>query len=384
MKLKFDSTLDYQQEAIAAVRDVFKGQTAKQSLFTVATIENEQLALGFGDAPQQMSLGQGIGNRLELDEEDLLKNIREVQLRHGLPQSEELRRELNLDIEMETGTGKTYVYLRTLLELNKAYGFTKFIIVVSSTAIKEGVKKTIDITRAHFRGLYNNVNYDAFVYDSNHIEKVRDFAMASDIQIMVIIIDAFQKSSNLINRYNDKKFGESLPIDLVRETRPIVIIDEPQSTISTDDQMRAVRSLNPLCTIRYSATPIRVKNKLYRLNAVDSFAKKLVKEIEVESFAVKDAHNDAYLLLKSVNNKKTPITARIEMDVQNKKGAVSRKIVTVKQGDDLYEKSGGRDMYEGYITRTYTVPRAGKPWTSPAAAIFCGSAIPSAPFRTTR
>ena len=120
MKLKFDSTLDYQQEAIAAVRDVFKGQMAKQSLFTVATIENEQLAFGFGDAPQQMSLGQGIGNRLELDEEDLLKNIREVQLRHGLSQSEELGRELNLDIEMETGTGETYVYLRTLLELNKA------------------------------------------------------------------------------------------------------------------------------------------------------------------------------------------------------------------------------------------------------------------------
>ena len=160
MKLKFDSTLDYQQEAIAAVRDVFKGQTAKQSLFTVATIENEQLALGFGNAPQQMSLGQGIGNRLELDEEDLLKNIREVQLRHWLSQSEALGREMNLDIEMETGTGKTYVYLRTLLELNKAYGFTKFIIVVPSTAIKEGVKKTIDITRAHFRGLYNNVKFE--------------------------------------------------------------------------------------------------------------------------------------------------------------------------------------------------------------------------------
>ena len=281
----------------------------------------------------------------------MLKNIREVQLRHGLPQSSVLGNELHLDIEMETGTGKTYVYLRTLLELNKAYGFTKFIIVVPSTAIKEGVKKTIDITRDHFRGLYSNVNYDAFVYDSDHIEKIRDFATANDIQIMVIIIDAFQKSTNLIKRYNDKKFGESKPIDLVRETHPIVIIDEPQSTISTDYQMDAVRSLNPLCTIRYSATPVRVENKLYRLNAVDSFAKKLVKGIEVESFSVKDAHNDAYLLLKSVNNKKMPITARIEMDVQSKKGIVSRKTVTVKQGDDLYEKSGGRDIYEGYIVK---------------------------------
>ncbi|MBR3723577.1 MAG: DEAD/DEAH box helicase family protein [Selenomonadaceae bacterium] len=354
MKLKFDSTLDYQQETITAVRDVFKEQTAKQSLFTVAAIANEQMSLRFGGNFGQT--GQGIGNRLELDDEDLLKNIREVELRHGLPQSASLGGELNLDIEMETGTGKTYVYLRTILELNKAYGFSKFIIVVPSTAIKEGVKKTIDITREHFRGIYNNVNYDAFVYNSDHIEKIRDFATSNDIQIMVIIIDAFQKSSNLINRYNDKKFGESLPIDLVRETHPIVIIDEPQSTISTEYQMDAIRSLNPLCTIRYSATPVHVENKLYRLNAVDSFEKKLVKGIEVESFAVKNAHNDAYLLLKSVSNKKMPITAKIEMDTKTKKGEVKRKVVTVKQGDDLYEKSGGRDIYEGFIVKDSNFP----------------------------
>lgn len=352
MKLKFDSTLDYQQEAIAAVRDVFQGQTPKQSLFTVAAIANEQMALGFGDESQQLTLGQGIGNRLMLDEEDLLNNIRAVQLRHGLIQSNSLpNHKLNLDIEMETGTGKTYVYLRTLLELNKAYGFTKFIIVVPSVAIKEGVQKTIEITRDHFRGLYSNVNYDAFVYDGKHIEKIRDFATSNDIQIMVMTINSFQNDLNLINRYNDKKFGESKPIDLVRETKPIVVIDEPQSTISTDAQVEAVESLNPLCTIRYSATPIRVENKLYRLNAVDSFAKKLVKGIEVESFAAQDDHNEAYLLLKSVNNKKSPITARVEMDVQNKKGVVQRKAVTVKQGDDLYEKSGGRDVYEGYIVK---------------------------------
>ena len=348
MKLKFDAALDYQQEAIAAVRDVFQGQMPKQSLFTVAALTNEQLTLGFGNESQQLTLAQeGIGNRLMLDEEDLLNNIRAVQLRHGLPQSKSLpNHKLNLDIEMETGTGKTYVYLRTLLELNKAYGFTKFIIVVPSVAIKEGVQKTIEITREHFRGLYSNVNYDAFVYDGKHIEKIRDFATASDIQIMVMTINSFQNDLNLINRYNDKKFGESKPIDLVRETKPIVVIDEPQSTISTDAQVEAVASLNPLCTIRYSATPIRVENKLYRLNAVDSFAKKLVKGIEVESFATQDDHNEAYLLLKSVNNKKSPITARLD-----KKGVVQRKAVTVKQGDDLYEKSGGRDVYEGYIVK---------------------------------
>ena len=356
MKLKFDSTLDYQQEAIAAVRDVFQGQTPKQSLFTVAAIANEQMALGFGSESQQLTLGQGIGNRLMLDEEDLLNNIRAVQLRHGLPQSASLpNHKLNLDIEMETGTGKTYVYLRTLLELNKAYGFTKFIIVVPSVAIKEGVQKTIEITREHFRGLYSNVNYDAFVYDGMHIEKIRDFATSNDIQIMIITVQAFEKDKNVINNFNDKKFGEMRPIDLVRETNPIVIIDEPQSVIGKDDgndkRFEAVQNLNPLCTIRYSATPVRVENKLYRLNAVDSFAKKLVKGIEVESFAAQDDHNEAYLLLKSVNNKKSPITARVEMDVQNKRGIVQRKAVTVKQGDDLYEKSGGRDVYDGYIVK---------------------------------
>lgn len=356
MKLKFDAALDYQQEAIVAVRDAFQGQTPKQSLFTVAAITNEQMALGFGSEGQQLTLGQGIGNRLMLDEEDLLNNIRAVQLRHGLPQSSSLpNHKLNLDIEMETGTGKTYVYLRTLLELNKAYGFTKFIIVVPSVAIKEGVQKTIEITREHFRGLYSNVNYDAFVYDGMHIEKIRDFATSNDIQIMIITVQAFEKDKNVINNFNDKKFGEMKPIDLVRETNPIVIIDEPQSVMGKDDgndkRFEAVQNLNPLCTIRYSATPVRVENKLYRLNAVDSFAKKLVKGIEVESFAAQDDHNEAYLLLKSVNNKKSPITARVEMDVQNKRGVVQRKAVTVKQGDDLYEKSGGRDVYEGYIVK---------------------------------
>lgn len=349
MKLKFDAGLDYQQEAIAAVRDVFQGQMPKQSLFSVAAINQEQMSLNFAHSPQQLSLVQGIGNRLTIDREDLLKNIRSVQLRHGLPQSVTLGNELNLDIEMETGTGKTYVYLRTLLELNEAYGFTKFIIVVPSVAIKEGVKKTLDITREHFRGLYKNVNYDAYTYDS--VDRIRDFATASTIQIMVMTIAAFNKTSNVINNYHDKKFGEDLPIDMIKETNPIVIIDEPQSTISTDAQVEAVQKLNPLCTIRYSATPIRVENKLYRLNAVDSFAKKLVKGIEVESFALKDDHNDAYLLLKSVNNKKSPITARVEMDIKNRQGKVNRKVVTVKQGDDLYEKSGGRDIYEGYIVK---------------------------------
>ena len=345
MKLQFNPSLAYQQEAVAAVCDVFQGQTAKPALFSVADSTEEQFASGqnlFG--PQQ-----GIGNRLLVDTEDILKNVRAVQARHALPQSERLGQELHFDIEMETGTGKTYVYLRTLLELNKRYGFTKFIVVVPSIAIKEGVKKTLDITEDHFRELYHNVTYDYFVYDGNHIEKIRDFAVNTDIQIMVIGIDGFQKEINLINQDNDKKFGGARPIELLRETNPIVVIDEPQSTISTENRMEAVRTLNPLCTLRYSATPVRVENKLYKLDAVDSFSRKLVKGIEVDSFAVQDAHNDAYLCLKSVDNRRSRITARIEIDKKMKSGSVQRKIISVRQGDDLYEKSGGRDVYAGYI-----------------------------------
>ena len=345
MKLQFDPSLTYQQEAVAAVCDVFQGQTAKPALFTVADNTEEQFAAGqnlFG--PQQ-----GVGNRLRLDTEDILKNVRAVQARNGLLQSERLGQELHFDIEMETGTGKTYVYLRTLLELNKRYGFTKFIVVVPSIAIKEGVKKTLDITEDHFRELYHNVTYDYFVYDGNHIEKIRDFAVNTDIQIMVIGIDGFQKEINLINQDNDKKFGGARPIELLRETNPIVVIDEPQSTISTENRMEAVRTLNPLCTLRYSATPVRVENKLYKLDAVDSFSRKLVKGIEVDSFAVQDAHNDAYLCLKSVDNRRPPITAKIEIDKKMRSGIVQRKTITVRQGDDLYEKSGGRDVYAGYI-----------------------------------
>ena len=348
MKLKFSSDLQYQQDAIAAVCDVFEGQTTKASEFTIMN----QVSMG-----QDLFAPQGIANGSYLDDEDILANIRRVQLRNGLPQSNTLAAQdmgrgewmFPLDIEMETGTGKTYVYLRTILELNKRYGFTKFIIVVPSIAIKEGVKKTLDITKEHFRSLYDNVPYDYFIYDGKHVSKIRDFATSSNIQIMVINIAAFQRDENLINRFNDKKFGEEKPIEMLQRTRPIVIVDEPQSVIGTENGERAVASFHPLCTIRYSATPLKVQNKIYRLNAVDAFQQKLVKGIEVASFAVENAHNEAYMLLKKVSSKNGSITASIEMDVQDKKGVVSRKTKTVRQGSDLYEMSGNRDVYEGYI-----------------------------------
>ena len=349
MKLKFDKNLEYQQQAIASVVDLFRGQTPMHTNFTVSAYNGQ---IGLFDS------GNGIGNRLELDEEEILKNLQEVQLRNGLPQTKTLKAgNYDFDVEMETGTGKTYVYLRTILELHKNYGFSKFIIVVPSIAIKEGVYKSLQITEEHLKGLYDNTIYNYFIYDSGNLEQVRSFAVSNNIEIMVINIDAFRRSfsdptkeskANIIHRTNDRLNGMK-PIELIQETRPFVIIDEPQSVDTTPKSKEAIKSLNPLCTLRYSATHVEKHNLVYKLDAVDSYNLGLVKQIEVAGFATKDYHNNAYLKLLSVNNKKTPITARIEMDVKDKKGEVKRTSVTVKCGDDLYDKSKGRDVYEGYI-----------------------------------
>jgi len=349
MKLKFDKNLEYQQQAIASVVDLFRGQTPMHTNFTVSAYNGQ---IGLFDTEN------GIGNRLELDEEEILKNLQEVQLRNGLPQTKYLKAgEYDFDIEMETGTGKTYVYLRTIFELHKNYGFSKFIIVVPSIAIKEGVYKTLQITEEHFKELYGNTIYHYFVYDSSKLEQVRSFAVSDNIEIMVINIDAFRKSftdptketkANIIHRTNDRLNGMK-PIELIQETRPIVIIDEPQSVDTTPKAKEAIKSLNPLCIFRYSATHVERHNLVYKLDAVDSYNLGLVKQIEVAGFTTKDYHNKAYLKLLSVDNKKSPITAKIEMDVKDRRGVVKRKAVTVKRGDDLYEKSGGRDVYEGYI-----------------------------------
>lgn len=349
MKLQFDKNLEYQLQAIASIVDLFRGQTPMQTNFTVSAYKG---GIGLVDS------GNGIGNRLELDEEEILKNLQEVQLRNGLPQTKTLKAgNYDFDVEMETGTGKTYVYLRTILELHKKYGFSKFIIVVPSIAIKEGVYKSLQITKEHFQDLFDNTIYNYFVYDSGKLEQVRSFAVSDNIEIMVINIDAFRRSfsdptkeskANIIHRTNDRLNGMK-PIELIQETRPFVIIDEPQSVDTTPKSKEAIKSLNPLCILRYSATHVEKHNLVYKLDAVDSYNLGLVKQIEVAGFETKDYHNNAYLKLLSVNNKKSPITAKIELDVKDNKGVVKRKPIVVRQGDDLYDKSKGRDVYEGYI-----------------------------------
>lgn len=354
MKIQFDPNQDFQLEAIRSVANIFEGQETCQTNFTVATVQEDR-PLFEGDNQSDL----GVGNRLKLLPEDILANVNKIQLTGGLAQSESLD-SMDFTVEMETGTGKTYVYLRSIFEMHQKYGFTKFIIVVPSIAIKEGVYKSLQITEQHFAGLYDNVQCDYFVYDSQKLGQVRNFATSNYIQIMVINIDAFRKSftdpekedkANIIHRPHDRMTG-SKPIEFIQATNPIVIIDEPQSVDTTKKSKEAIASLNPLCTLRYSATHRKDAqyNRMYRLDPVDAYDRKLVKQIEVAGIEVADSHNKAYIKLIKVSNKNNRFTAQIEMDIVNKKtGAVDRKKKTIKPGTDLLEASNGRDVYDGYI-----------------------------------
>lgn len=353
MKIQFDADLDYQREAIDAVADIFEGQEVCETNFTVAPLRGEpQMAMNFG----QESGHLGVGNRLRLLEEDILENVRGIQLRNGLAPSPELD-SLDFTVEMETGTGKTYVYLRTIFELNQRYGFTKFIVVVPSVAIKEGVYKSLEMTEPHFEGLFDNVPFDYFVYDSQKLGQVRNFATSNTIQIMVINIDAFRRSfedperedkANIIHRPHDRMTGNK-PIEFIQATNPIVIVDEPQSVATTEKSREAIRSLNPLCTLRYSATHLDKHHMLYRLDSVDAYERKLVKQIEVAGIEVEDSHNKAYVKLLDVDNRRSPIRAKLELDVRQKGGKVARKAKWVRSGEDLLDTTGGRGVYDGYI-----------------------------------
>ena len=357
MKLHFESNLDYQHAAIEAVCDLFRGQEICRTEFTVS-IQGTRTVAGQGEldltggsfSQGELGLVQnelGVGNRLTLLDDELLENLKAIQLRNGLRPSSSLASG-DFTVEMETGTGKTYVYLRTVFELNKRYGFTKFVIVVPSVAIKEGVYKTLQITADHFRSLYAGVPFDYFLYDSGKLGQVRNFATSQHIQIMVITVGAINKQ-DVNNLYKDsEKTGGEKPIDLIRSTRPILIVDEPQSVDGGLEGRgkEALDKMNPLCTLRYSATHVDKHHQVYRLDAVDAYEQKLVKQIEVASAGVEGGHNKAYVRLVSVCNKANRIRAVIELDVQ-RGTSVSRESITVQAGDDL-EQVAKRALYAGY------------------------------------
>lgn len=358
MKIKFESHLEYQNDAVNSICDIFEGEEIFQSNFAMPTVKGQQTELGKNDT-------EGAGNEIKALEENLLANIQKVQLRNGIPQSTQSdfkKNGMNFTVEMETGTGKTYVYLKTIFELNRRYGMTKFVIVVPSIAIKEGTKKSLAITKDHFRGQYDNVIYDYFVYDPNKLGQVRSFAADDTIKIMVINIDAFRKSldnkdkSNIIHRYSDTLGCP--PIEMIQKTSPVVIIDEPQSVDNTEKSKEAIATLNPLCCLRYSATHKNPYNMVYKLDSIDAYNLKLVKQIEVASATFEGFDNEAYLDLVKVDNR-SGIVAHVELNVQTR-GKISRKKVKVKSGDDLYSITN-REQYEGYIVEDIVYD--GEAWT---------------------
>ncbi len=341
MKLHFEPNLDYQLQAIESVCDLFRGQEICRTEFTVTMkLPDQQLTLGVADTDK------GLGNRLTLVDDQLLDNLRSVQLRNGLAPSSTLASG-DFTVEMETGTGKTYVYLRTIFELNKRYGFTKFVIVVPSVAIKEGVYKSLQITEEHFKSMYAGVPVDFFLYDSSKLGQVRNFATSATIQIMVVTVGAINKKE-VNNLYKDsEKTGGEKPIDLIRATRPIVIVDEPQSVDGglSGAGKAALDAMNPLCTLRYSATHANKHHMVYRLDAVDAYERKLVKQIEVAAATIEDAFNKPYVRLLEVSNKKG-ISAKVELHVQTATGA-KPQVLTVNDGDDL-EQLAKRAVYADF------------------------------------
>ena len=347
MKLKFDPNLQFQIDAVKAMTDVFDGQPLSEG----------DLEIGFQRQDWLFRSELGVGNHLILDEKKILVNVKAIQERNDIERVTSLQG-MNFSIEMETGTGKTYIYLRTIFELNRKYGFKKFVIVVPSVAIREGVLKNLDITKEHFLHLFNHVSYDHFVYDSKKVNQVRQFATSNQVQIMIINIDAFRKiieekekninkNSNIIHRENDKLSGRK-PIEYIQATHPIVIIDEPQSVDNTPKAKQAIETLNPLCTMRYSATHRNPYNLLYKIDPVQAYDMRLVKRIEVASVLCEDNFNGPYIHLKSVNNQ-NGIKANLAIHIDSSSGP-KLKNISIKHGDDLYNKSNERENYKnGYV-----------------------------------
>ena len=339
MKLKFDPSLEYQGHAIDAVVDVFDGQPLAQSSFEVS-----QITGGLGLVLTELA----VGNAVTLEADKILENVRAIQEQNEIEMVPELQG-MDFSIEMETGTGKTYVYLRTIFELNKKYGFKKFIIVVPSIAIREGVLKSIEMMEEHFRTLYDNTPFKPFVYDSKKLEKVNAFAKDNSLQIMIINIQSFQREANIFNQEHERSFGYR-PSDLVKAARPILIIDEPQN-MEAERSTEAIRNLEAVATLRYSATHKNFYNLLYKLDPVRAYDLRLVKQIEVASIRSDDSFNAAYIMLLQTDNT-NGIKAQLEIHKLKRGGDVGVSKIWVKQGDDLFVKSGEIELYrEGYIVQ---------------------------------
>lgn len=375
MKLQF-KIQEYQTEAVDSVVEVFAGQPRREGT-------SYRIDPGISSTGQSRIFDDsGLANApIELSRPQLLENVYRVQSSQNLPLSSELKNSKaapgapNLNVEMETGTGKTYVYIKTLMELNKRYGWSKFIIVVPSIAIREGVKKTFDITADHFQSIYGT-KPRYFIYDSNQLHELERFSSDTGVQVMIINIQAFNAAVDAEHKASQGKrssadarkifrvlddFQSRKPIEVLKANRPIVIIDEPQrfgaefnektgSPIKASSSIAAIAEFNPLMVLRYSAThkPHHDYTKIHRLDALDAYNAKLVKKIAVRGITVRGlAGSTAYLYLDSIILKKgSAPTARVELEVQTKSGSIKRVTRIVEKGTNLHDLSRGIEAYK--------------------------------------
>lgn len=331
MKLEFEANLEYQKDAISAVVELFKGQSKHKAGFSLYSNGNNDLI-------------NAVRNNLDIDPEQILQNLQEIQEKNGVVKSKSLD-SMDFSVEMETGTGKTYVYLRTIYELNAHYGFSKFIIVVPSIAIREGVKKSLEITHEHFQNIYAKEPLRYTIYNSKRPIDIKTFAQSNHIEIIVMNIDSFTKDQNIINKINET--GRKL-IEYIQATSPVVIIDEPQN-METEKRKEAIKSLNGLCHLRYSATHKNLYNSVYQLDPVKAYDLGLVKQIEVDSIYSDHSFNAAYVSIEDFKIAKKSCSVKLNIHVNDKTG-VKKRTISAKVGDDLFELSNQREIYkEGYI-----------------------------------
>ena len=351
MKFKF-KIQQYQTDAVECIARVFDGEPCiDKTLYRrdIGKVNSPMLRFENEEGYSNHELVQSEGN--------LLENIRQLQLENDIKKSEKLNKNLglvNLDIEMETGTGKTYVYIKSMFELNKRYGWSKFVVVVPSIAIREGVAKSFEMLETHFFEHYGK-KAKWFVYDSSNLQKIDSYSSDAGINVMIINTQAFassmkeganNKESKIIYSERDE-FASRKPIDVLAANRPIIIMDEPQKMEGAATQA-GLKRFNPLFTLYFSATHKTDHNLIYALDALDAYNKKLVKKIQVKGFEISNIPGiKDYMYLDDIvkSKNKAPI-AKIEVNVKLKSGVITRKILSFVAGDKL-ETATGLQIYKG-------------------------------------
>ena len=350
MKLKFKKQ-EYQTESVNAVAECFAGQPMTSGVqYRIDPGKSDKFTL------LQIIEQSGFANEnIRLAPPQILENIQAVQRRQNLPVSSTLagdgrtKCDINLDIEMETGTGKTYCYIKTMFELNKRYGWSKFIVVVPSIAIREGVYKSFEITAEHFLEDYGK-RARFFIYNSKQLHNLESFSSDAGINVMIINVQAFNATGKDNRRIYEEldDFQSRRPIDVISGNRPILILDEPQK-MEGPKALESLRNFHALMMIRYSATHKTEYNKIYRLDALDAYNQKLVKKIAVRGISVKGlSGTNAYLYLDNIHVSNKPPVASVEIEVKQANG-IKRVTKKLNKGDNLYDLSGGLDQYKGLV-----------------------------------